>query len=511
MKKAFHPAQVVAWVFIVYFAVVYFGIIAPSLPTQWTPFAYLFNGISFGLFVVLMTVLTILDPAHPKVRKAGPPDEVRELDRRVRAHMIVDGECYVCQVGGLGPETRHCRVCNRCCDEFDHHCPWINNCVGKRTYRMFLVMLASGTVSAFGVIATCILAIQRHYESGCTGGPPCFNGDSNSNISSINSTSSGNGEGFGNVSDVNASGDGSGSVLAPASTDESKMQAVIDIATLVYSMFGGAAISSDGYVGVVMLTGLLALLGGFLVGDLALYHMVLKCKGVSTYTYWMNGQDPVPSHLYCCCFWKLAGTGKVPTTCKERAQYSCTCGGKVCNTNRVRPGDVSLAIDDNGHAEDSSDSNGEEEEEEDARVEEGGVRVRVDVDINANANATNVINANANANVKKSTANAGTKAVANTTVPPLNTQMQQAGAGRADVVGEDGAGSNISRTNDSPSPPSRETVMDSVTPEHGHVDIVESSMRQSSVVAEADEDEEGETDDEEDEQVEILPGLNMLL
>ena len=60
-----------------------------------------------------MVILTFLDPAHPKVRKAGPPDEVRELDRRVRPHMIMNGECYVCQVNGLGPETHHCRVCNR--------------------------------------------------------------------------------------------------------------------------------------------------------------------------------------------------------------------------------------------------------------------------------------------------------------------------------------------------------------------------------------------------------------
>lgn len=32
----YHPAQIVAWIFILYFAIVYFGMIAPSMPTRWS-------------------------------------------------------------------------------------------------------------------------------------------------------------------------------------------------------------------------------------------------------------------------------------------------------------------------------------------------------------------------------------------------------------------------------------------------------------------------------------------
>ncbi|XP_030320944.1 palmitoyltransferase ZDHHC3-like isoform X1 [Calypte anna] len=39
------------------------------------------------------------------------------------------------------PRAHHCRVCHRCVRRMDHHCPWINNCVGELNQKYFIQFL----------------------------------------------------------------------------------------------------------------------------------------------------------------------------------------------------------------------------------------------------------------------------------------------------------------------------------------------------------------------------------
>lgn len=47
------------------------------------------------------------------------------------------------------PRAHHCRVCKRCVLRMDHHCIWINNCVGHANYKVFFVFVVYAVIACF--------------------------------------------------------------------------------------------------------------------------------------------------------------------------------------------------------------------------------------------------------------------------------------------------------------------------------------------------------------------------
>eukprot|EP00916_Digyalum_oweni_P008531 GHVL01014292.1.p1 GENE.GHVL01014292.1~~GHVL01014292.1.p1 ORF type:complete len:317 (-),score=35.49 GHVL01014292.1:166-1116(-) len=60
--------------------------------------------------------------------------------------------CSTCEVI-RPPRASHCCYCNTCVIRFDHHCPFVNNCIGQRNYRYFCGFLLCVGILGLSVIS----------------------------------------------------------------------------------------------------------------------------------------------------------------------------------------------------------------------------------------------------------------------------------------------------------------------------------------------------------------------
>ena len=49
--------------------------------------------------------------------------------------------------------SKHCRACDKCVLHFDHHCKWLNNCVGAKNYHSFFVLVFAVFVQVLAQLA----------------------------------------------------------------------------------------------------------------------------------------------------------------------------------------------------------------------------------------------------------------------------------------------------------------------------------------------------------------------
>ncbi|KAM9669440.1 palmitoyltransferase ZDHHC15 isoform 2-T2 [Dama dama] len=101
---------------------------------------------------------------RPEVQKQMLVDMAKKLPVYTRTGSGAVRFCDRCHL--IKPDRcHHCSVCAMCVLKMDHHCPWVNNCIGFSNYKFFLQFLAYSVLYCL-YIATTVFSYFIKYWRG---------------------------------------------------------------------------------------------------------------------------------------------------------------------------------------------------------------------------------------------------------------------------------------------------------------------------------------------------------
>lgn len=149
----------------------FLGLVAPDLGQR---LSWVIVGFSCAIVLFTFSMLAMTALRDPGFIPRKPYDEAANLNRAMTRDYHINGYtvtvkwCTSCN-HYRPPRCSHCAVCDNCVEKFDHHCPWVGTCIGRRNYRYFLLFIFSTTLLDLWVFgwswASIILYLQDNDSS----------------------------------------------------------------------------------------------------------------------------------------------------------------------------------------------------------------------------------------------------------------------------------------------------------------------------------------------------------
>ena len=126
----------------------------------------IFNNVLFLIEILLIIILIIKDPGYTKMDLI---DDIYAIDndnngndnplfKLIEKNIDIKHYCPKCYI----PDSyncKHCIICDKCVEEFSHHCFWLNKCIGKRNKIFYLFFILFSLVFSYHSIFICLYSL----------------------------------------------------------------------------------------------------------------------------------------------------------------------------------------------------------------------------------------------------------------------------------------------------------------------------------------------------------------
>lgn len=146
-----------AWSVIISLSLLFYFAQLPFLDGVFRIVAAVVSSLLLGITVALKMFLelypqhdeTVFDESIPRLHQAQLAEE-----------LALEGTqpcLFCCRFVTVG--CKHCGICDKCVPGFDHHCRWLNSCVGMKNYRFFFAFMVSAFLGMLWCVAVGVVLV----------------------------------------------------------------------------------------------------------------------------------------------------------------------------------------------------------------------------------------------------------------------------------------------------------------------------------------------------------------